>query len=217
MPALSRRNESSRARRDLRRTQVEQRVLEATERLLEAGGSYIDLKVEAIAAEAGLSRSGFYDYFDDKQALLVRLLESLSTPLLARVAADRAEVASGPEELRGSLARAVAYADAHRGVVRAVLEAATYDPEIAAAWRELTDRFVAAAAARTREQQADGAALDLPAEQVAVTLVAMVTETLRRLTDGSLSLTPDEAVDAMTLVWVRTVYGDVVPPRADAA
>ena len=56
--------------------------MEATEKLLREGNSYADLSVEAIAARAGISRTTFYDYFEDKRELLLAIAMTVSAPFL---------------------------------------------------------------------------------------------------------------------------------------
>src|SRR5262245_13937189 len=58
-----------------RREAVESSLLQATEDLLSEGNSYTDLSVEQIAARAGISRTAFYFYFNDKRHVLMRLVE----------------------------------------------------------------------------------------------------------------------------------------------
>src|SRR4051794_15159721 len=52
-------------------------MVEAVERLLEAGDSFTELSVEKIAAEAGVSRSTFYTYYEDKGHLLREVTEDV--------------------------------------------------------------------------------------------------------------------------------------------
>lgn len=70
MPSVTRKPQ---ANRQLRREQMERRLLEATERLMRDGASFTELSVDRLATEAGISRASFYIYFEDKGDLLRRL------------------------------------------------------------------------------------------------------------------------------------------------
>ena len=85
--------------RGRRREEVEAKLLAAVERLLESGESYTEISVERLAREAGVARSTFYVYFNDKGHLLQKLTED--------VIADFLVAASGWWDLLpGGLARA---------------------------------------------------------------------------------------------------------------
>jgi AcrR family transcriptional regulator len=72
MPSVTRKTQSSRARR---RDDMVDRLRTAVEALLEAGESYTELSVERLVTEAGISRATFYVYFEDKGDLLRALAE----------------------------------------------------------------------------------------------------------------------------------------------
>jgi AcrR family transcriptional regulator len=194
-----------------RRAEVEARVLRATEELLDTGAAYGDLKVEQIATAAGISRPAFYFYFRDKRELLMRLTEDV-VGLLYREAEgwwsldddsqDRVEA------LRTATHRVVTlYAD-HAVLLRAVADAAAYDPVIAEFWRAAIQRFTEATRARIIAEQADGHMRDLPAEEVAFALTWMVERACyQRLAVSGEPL--DEAfVDGLAAIWTRTLYSD---------
>src|SRR5919204_2762028 len=73
MPSVTRAANASRPQRGQRRGQIEQRLLEATERLMAQGSTFTELSVDRLATEAGMSRRTFYVYFRDKGDLLRQL------------------------------------------------------------------------------------------------------------------------------------------------
>src|SRR4030081_711105 len=93
MATLSRRTQPTSAKR----AEIEARVLEATEALLGEGASYTELNIERIATRAGISRTAFYFYFDDKRELLMRLTEDVAEPLYAARGAARGGAARATE------------------------------------------------------------------------------------------------------------------------
>ncbi len=124
-----------------RRLEAERGFLAATEALLDQGNSYAQLSVERIASRAGRPRTAFYLYFRDKRELLMRLTESVAETLYAE--ADRWWSGSrGREDIRPTVAAMLGTWQEHVSVLRAVVEASTYDAEIGEYWRGLVQRFV---------------------------------------------------------------------------
>ena len=78
MPSVTRRSQSSRLQR---RAQIRHRLLEVVEDLLDKGESYTELSVERLVSEAGISRSTFYVYFEDKGDLLRGWFEDIEAEL----------------------------------------------------------------------------------------------------------------------------------------
>jgi AcrR family transcriptional regulator len=192
-----------------RRAAIEASVLAATEELLREGSSYADLGVEKIATRAGISRTAFYFYFRDKRELLMRVTAGVSDTLFD--AADRwwSGEGSGEAELREAIGSILTLYDEHAALLAAVVEASTYDEEIAGFWRDLIGRFVAATRARiVAEQEAGRVPADLPAEGVAFSLCWMTERAAYEHVVQRRGATADELVSALVAVWVRAVYGE---------
>ena len=184
-----------------RRREAETSLLEATERLLAQGGSYADLSIERIAAEAGRSRTAFYLYFRDKRDLLMRLTEAVAGQLYE--VADRWWSGDdGREDLRRALAEVLATYHEHRDALRAVVEASTYDEEVGDLWRGLLARFIAA----TEERLAaiEGANAGLPGKAFA--LVWMTERSCYQHVVREPTLTDEELITALHEVWARAIY-----------
>ena len=186
---------------DERRREAETSLLEATERLLAQGGSYADLSIERIAAEAGRSRTAFYLYFRDKRDLLMRLTEAVAGQLYE--VADRWWSGDdGREDLRRALAEVLATYHQHRDALRAVVEASTYDEEVGDLWRGLLARFITA----TEERLAaiDGATAGLPGKAFA--LVWMTERSCYQHVVREPTLSDEELIAALHEVWARAIY-----------
>jgi AcrR family transcriptional regulator len=122
------------ARPATRRTDTEQRVLDATQRLLNSGESFTEIGVQRIVSEAGVARSSFYAHFADKTELLRALARRLSV-----TAHDAHEgwMPDAPDALPAMLdgfVVIVAHYRQHARILAAVLEVAAYDRQIAALW-----------------------------------------------------------------------------------
>jgi TetR/AcrR family transcriptional regulator, ethionamide resistance regulator len=183
-------------------------LLDATERLLAEDGSYADLSVERISAEAGLSRTAFYKHFSDKRDLLLRLSERALEPVMANADELAGGVPSGPGAIRGTLELAAEGHRRHAALLSAVIEAATYDEAVAEVWRALVDRVAGAIAARIEGQQKRGEAPPIAARPAATALVLMTAHTLNELGPAD-----EELLDTLELLCVRAIYGIERPPR----
>lgn len=187
-----------------RREATEKAVLDATERLLEEGRSFADLSVQDITRAAGISRTAFYFYFADKRDLLLRLTEGVIGELYEQADAWFGDATAGPDRLAAALAAVVALYRRHAVLLRAVMEAAAVDEEIAAFWRSLVGRFVAAAEQRMRDEPGQAAAR--PAS-TAFALAWMTERAVQQHLADPSRIGEQELLDAMTGIWVGEVYG----------
>ena len=197
---------SSAGRQTEKRAQIEAAVLEATEALLAEGASFAELGIERIATRAGISRTAFYFYFKDKRELLVRLTEEVNGQLM--VAADAWW--TGDEDVRGALLRVGDIYREHGLLLRAVVEVATYDEELAVFWRGQVGRFVDATRDRIRAEQEAGRALPGNPDATAFALIWMAERTFYQQRVQEPPAAPesiDELVDALAGIFTRTVYG----------
>jgi TetR/AcrR family transcriptional regulator, ethionamide resistance regulator len=135
MPSITRKPESTRTRR---RAEIEQQLLQATESLMADGFAFTELSVEALATAAGISRATFYIYFEDKRQLLLQLTRQVFTELsdAAGLWWDVAE-RRHPDDARRAIRQIMAIYRRHQAVVTAVIEMASYDGIVAAAYHEV--------------------------------------------------------------------------------
>src|SRR3954453_17381827 len=186
-----------------KRAQVQAAVLEATERLLVEGASYAELDVGRIAAAAGISRTAFYFYFRDKRDLLMRLAADVNGLLYEQAAIWFSGDGEPEPEIREALTSIFALYDEHGTLLRAIVEVSTYDEEIAKFWRGLLARFIDA----TQRRIEAGAGRAGPARATAFSLVWMAERTLYQQLVQEDPVPGDELVDAMTGIFLRSVYG----------
>ncbi len=192
-----------------RRVAIEASVLAATEALLREGSSYAELNVERIATRAGISRTAFYFYFRDRRELLMRVTIGVSDSLFE--VSDRwwSGAGDGAENLREAIRSLVALYAEHAALLRAVVEASAADDEVARFWRDLIGRFVEATRRRIEEEQAAGAAREIPAAGAAFALCWMTERTVyeRTVQDGMGPADVEDVVASLSAVWVGAVYG----------
>jgi AcrR family transcriptional regulator len=198
------------AERSAKRATIEANVLRATDELLSEGASFAELPVEQIATRAGISRTAFYFYFRDKRELLRRLTEGVAEQLYAR--AERwwagEEDGDGRAELTVALAGIVELYRRQAPLLRAVVEAAAYDEEVAVYWRALVARFVAASRARIEREQAAGEVdRALPAQAVAFGLCWMTERAAYEHFVQHGDLADAGLLDGLVAIWLGAVYG----------
>lgn len=192
---------SRRARTEATRQATEAALVRATIDLLDQGTPFAELGVEAIARHAGYSRPTFYAYFRDKRELVLHLGTALEAELAA--AADP-WLQSNAGDLRETLAAVFTAFANHRATVRALVEAATYDPEVAVFWRGLHERFVPNATKRIRTRSPD-----IDARHAKARAWALVWMTERTITEHLANPTVDQAalLDELSGFWAHATGG----------
>ena len=186
-------------------------MIEATERLLAAGSSYAELTIEQIAREAGQSRTSFYFLFEDKRELLEAAAGELTDFVAGAAERWLADPDAGRDELEDALLTLVHGFVEHAPLLRAVVEASTYDPAVAGFWRGLVGRYIDATAVRLRDS---GAAGGERAEILAASLVWMTERTLYQLAIQDPTHAPDAIVAGLADIWWRTL-ASTRPSRQD--
>jgi TetR/AcrR family transcriptional regulator, ethionamide resistance regulator len=190
-------------RRDIERRELtSRRLLPAVERLLERE-TYAEISVEQIAEEAGISRSGFYNYYEDKGDLLRALTADV---MGAIIDATRQWWMLPPgasrEELRDAVAHMVDTYAPHAGLMRAAADFTSRDDRVRREFRIYMQRGADGIAGYIRDGQRAGAfRKGLDAERVALWLDWMAERGLSELGGGGAE-DPDRAVTALTdIVW----------------
>jgi AcrR family transcriptional regulator len=129
MPSITRR---TKPRAPVPAANVEDLLIGAMERLVDAGQSFTSVSVEELAREAGIARSTFYLHFRDKGELVQGLMRRVMTEMLdaMNVWLSRPQRASR-DDLHAAVSGVVSAYQKHRAVMMAVVETAAYDPEVA--------------------------------------------------------------------------------------
>jgi TetR/AcrR family transcriptional regulator, ethionamide resistance regulator len=166
-----------------------------------------DVTVDGLSRRAGLSRTAFYFYYPDKNEVLKEAAEAAAAEVYAE--ADRWWHGEGPPEqlVREALSGIAAVYREHADMLRAAVEATTYDKEFRAFYESLIRRFVTATADHLRRERAAGRLRTLEPDPIAEALVWMAERcnyALVLLEDRPLS----EVVDSLTAIWVHALYPD---------
>jgi len=153
--------------------QRRQHLIDAAWRCVARGG-YRTLSVDDVCAEAGLSKGAFYTYFDQKQDLLLALLDEDAAGL-ADLVADAASQPSGIEQIRRFAAAVVDRgSDATVVQLRADLWAEiASDESLRARFLEAMQQRRARLADLIEAAVAAGELVDVPANALAAVFLAL--------------------------------------------
>jgi TetR/AcrR family transcriptional regulator, ethionamide resistance regulator len=187
-----------------------QAIVDAVEQLLQEK-TIAELSVENIAAAAGISRSGFYFYFESKYAALGDALSDVADAMSGAADDFFAGTERAPQEyVNDALGGVAALWRRHAPLMIAVVDAAHSDAGARALWDNWRRDFVLSIAERIEVERAAGRA---PAdggkpEELGRALLAMnlglLDDDARR---GASDAEAERTVAAMTTVWLSTVWG----------
>ena len=166
-----------------------------------------DVTVDELAREAGLSRTAFYFYYNDKNQVLGAVLEGLRDIAIEQ-AAEWWSGEGEPAVMIHSVTRNIgALWETHAGVLRAAVEVMSYDPEFSKFYNGLMDDFIGATQEHLRrERDAGKLRQDVDPDRSAEVLVWMGERChYVGLLKGR---TPEETADALTAIWVHALYPD---------
>ena len=183
------------------REETRDRMADAARELL-LTRAYSELTVDEITRRAGVGRTVFYRHFDDLPDLLRRAARPALEQLfdVAVLLAD--QVSDDPSgSIERTLTRAVAVFHRHGPAVRALVEAAASDEELAANVDALRGRFADLTERVLRELAGpDSTTLADPA-QTARALTMMNESYLLDAFGREPAVSPETAVRALTEVW----------------
>ena len=205
MPSITRKAQSSRAQR---RDDIRAKLLAAVEQMLADGESFTELSVERLVAQAGVARSTFYVYFEDKGELLRAWLEDI-TDSLDDSAKDwwNLDARADRDDLRKALSSIVLTYRPHTNLMAAAFDAAAYDPAVREAAMGLMTHNAAGLRKHIKAGQRDGFVdPNLPAAEVAQWLTWMAERGLHQLVRGADDGTVETLIDAYTAIVWNTLY-----------
>lgn len=187
-------------RGDHRRTAL----LESLDHLL-LEGSLDSINIADISRRAGVTRSAFYFYFENKAAAVAALMEEMYDESFA--AADLLGGEGPPGERVEAMVRSLFGAwDRHEHLYRAMYDARASSQAVREMWDADRESFVPVVAAMIEAERAAGRA---PAGVEAATLASLLLELndrmLERLAQGG-ALSRDQLVEGVVVIWLRTIY-----------
>lgn len=172
--------------------------------------SFEAVNIAEVAARAGVSRSAFYFYFENKAAAVAGLLETMYDDVFAAGDIVTSTAGSPRSRIRSMLDALMDTGAAHRYLVAAMLDARAASSAVREIWDNAREAFVPPIAAMIDTERAAGRAPDGPAAAVlAGVLLELNDRLLERLILGG-PRTRDDLVAGAETIWLHTIYGTVI-------
>jgi AcrR family transcriptional regulator len=173
--------------------------------------SFDSINIADISRRAGVTRSAFYFYFENKAAAVAALMEELYDEI-ATVSRDLTSTDTSPEARITSMVSGLFEATRrHEHLFAAMLEARATSQAVREMWDADLQSFVEPLAEMIRAERKSGRAPDGPDPVgLATTLLELNDRALERLVRGG-TLTHAQLEEAVTAIWLRTIYGSVAP------
>jgi len=188
------------ARGDRRRTAL----LESLDHYLRES-SLDSINIADISRRAGVTRSAFYFYFENKASAVAALMEEMYDESFAAAEALRAD--GSPDENIEAMVRALFSTwDKHEHLFRAALDARATSATVRELWDRDRESFVPLVAALIEDRRPDAT----NAAALASVLLELNDRMLERLALGG-PLDREQLIDGVVTIWLRTIYGEVRP------
>src|SRR4051794_33775566 len=161
------------------------------------------INIADISRRAGVTRSAFYFYFENKASAVAALMEEMYDESTA--AAELLRGAGPPAENIEAMVRALFTAwDKHEHLFRASLDARATSATVRELWDSDRESFVPVVAALI-ESERPGTG---NADALASVLLELNDRMLERLALGG-RLDREQLVTAVVAIWLHTIYGEV--------
>jgi len=166
-----------------------------------------DMTISSLMASTGVSRSAFYQYFNDLHELMETLLDMLQQEIF-NVAKYWLEGVGDPVTLLRETLAGLVHVCYQRGpFLRAITDAAVTDPHLENAWLQFLAGFDDAATARIEADQKKGLIPDFEARPVAFALNRLNAYTLLQAFGQHPRKQPEPVREALARAWISTLYG----------
>jgi AcrR family transcriptional regulator len=166
-----------------------------------------DMTVNSLMTSTDLSRSAFYQYFEDLHDLMENLLDMLTDEVFAATGSWFQGTGDPVILLNESLAGLVNVCYRLGPILRAVDDAAATDERLEKAWSQLEKQFDDAVTARIQADQAQGLISDFEARPVAIALNRLDAYTLIDAFGQRPRKQPQPVREALARIWISTLYG----------
>lgn len=184
---------------------MERAILDAAEALL-AGESFHALTVEDVMKKAGLTRTAFYRYFPDLEAVLLRWMSELHAELTTAANLWLDLDAEPTESILAANAGLAQIYHQHGRILLAFADAAGRGPQIEKAWHDTVHSFVAPVVARIEDLQARGLTNVANIEETARALVWMDERYLLETFGHRSGADVHVAAQTLSEIWHRVLF-----------
>ena len=166
-----------------------------------------DMTVNTLMSSAGLSRSAYYQYFNDLHDLMESLLEMLKDEVYA-VAGPWFEGAGDPVALLNESLTGVVEVCYRLGpILRAADDASATDERFENAWMQFIEQFDESVTNRIEADQAQGLIPNFDARPLAIALNRLDVYTLSQAFGQRPRSKPEPVHEALARIWISTLYG----------
>jgi AcrR family transcriptional regulator len=166
-----------------------------------------EVNVAEISRRAGVTRSAFYFYFENKALAVMALMQDLydaagdANELLVKAEGDP------PDRIRRAIAMLFDSVDTSPHTYRALLEARASSATVRQMWDAGRADFAHRIAGMIETERAAGRASEGPAAaSVAAVLLDLNDHAIERHSRGS-GPPREQHIDALAFIWLRTIYG----------
>ena len=166
-----------------------------------------DMTVNALMASTALSRSAFYQYFNDLHDVMETLLEMLKDDVFAVTGAWFEGVGDPITLLNESLSGLVTVCNRLGPILRATDDAAATDRRLENTWMQFVGQFDDAVTARIEADQELGLIPNFNARPVARALNRLDAYTLIDAFGQQPRSEPEPVREALARIWISTLYG----------
>jgi len=166
-----------------------------------------DITVNSLMATTSISRSAFYRYFDDIHGLMQALLARLESEILEGASPWLSDNGDPVALLYESLAAEVRICYRHGPFIKAISDAAGTNAQLEDEWGWFLDRFDDAVSERIVADQELGLIEAFDPGPVATALNRVDAAMYVRAFGQRPRSRPEPVVDAITRVWISTLYG----------
>jgi AcrR family transcriptional regulator len=165
------------------------------------------INIADISRRAGVTRSAFYFYFESKAVAVAALMEELYDEIFVAAGLLSATEGSPATRIEGMLRELFSALDRHAHLFAAMLEARATSEAVRTMWEADRQSFVQPLAdVIQRERDAGHAPAGPDSVVLATVLLELNDRMLERIALGS-TLTRDQQVEALSTIWLRTIYG----------
>ena len=165
-----------------------------------------EMTVAELMSITGISRSAFYQYFDDLYGLMEILLLGLEEDIFEAAAPWFGDEGDPIASLQQSLERLVRLCYERGPLLRAVSDASTIDERLERVWANFLAQFDDAVAARIEQHQAQGLILTFDARPIAVALTRLDASLFIHAFGRHPRQNPELVLEAVTRIWTSTLY-----------
>jgi AcrR family transcriptional regulator len=166
-----------------------------------------DMTVNALMASTGLSRSAFYQYFNDQHDLMETLLDMLQEEIFALTGSWFGGTGDPVILLNESLAGLVEVCYRSGPILRATDDATATDKQLEMAWTQFLGKFDDAVTTRIEADQEQGLIPGFDARPIAIALNRLDAYTLIEAFGQRPRRQPEPVREALARIWTSTLYG----------